>query len=444
MSNTVIEQMPKYDSYKESGVEWLGEIPEHWSLIPNKRIFNLKKKLVGKRSSEYDLLSLTLKGIIKRDMDNPEGKFPAEFDTYQEVSSGDFVFCLFDVEETPRTVGLSRFDGMITGAYTVFNPSEQYSREFLYYFYLNLDTGKKLKPLYKGLRNTISKEAFFSFKTFVPPIDEQVKIASYLDKKTSQIDEAISIKQKQIELLKEHKQIIIQQAVTQGLNPDTPMKDSGVDWMGMIPEHWSVTRLKFYSHIQSGVTLGKVYSEEGIEEYPYLRVANVQFGYFKLDDVATIKLPKKEAKRYLLRNKDILVTEGGDIDKLGRGTVWSSEIEPCLHQNHVFAIRINESAFCHDFVANYLASDSARKHFISTATKTTNLASTNKTHLKNVYMPFPSIDEQKEINLYIAEKIQRIELAIADNENQINKLKEYKTTLINSAVTGKIKVTELA
>jgi len=166
----------KYDAYKDSGVEWLGQLPESWDLLPNKHIFKLKKNLVGKRSKEYELLSLTLNGVIKRDMENPEGKFPAEFDTYQEVKSGDFIFCHFDVEETPRTVGLSKFDGMITGAYTVYQVNaEKFCPKFLYYFYLNLDTGKRLKPLYKGLRNTIGKDIFGEFKTFIPNYSEQVK-----------------------------------------------------------------------------------------------------------------------------------------------------------------------------------------------------------------------------------------------------------------------------
>ncbi|MEF1304203.1 hypothetical protein QTO17_20165, partial [Vibrio owensii] len=204
--------MPKYEVYKNSGAEWLGDIPDSWELLSNKHIFTLKKKLVGKRSADYDLLSLTLRGIIKRDMDNPEGKFPAEFNTYQEVNCGDFVFCLFDVEETPRTVGLSSYDGMITGAYTVFQTNAGFDNKFLYYFYLNLDSTKRLKPLYRGLRNTIPKDSFMSFKTFVPPHEQQTLIANYLDKKNAQIDEAIAIKEKQISLLKERKQIIIQQA----------------------------------------------------------------------------------------------------------------------------------------------------------------------------------------------------------------------------------------
>ncbi len=236
--------MKKYDNYKNSGVEWLGEIPEHWEALSNKFIFNLNKNLVGKKSSEYDLLSLTLNGVIKRDMENPQGKFPAEFDTYQEVKRGDFIFCLFDVEETPRTVGLSDFDGMITGAYTVMQVNKNFDKSFLYYFYLNLDAGKRMKPLYTGLRNTISKDNFFSFKTFVPPIQEQTAIANFLDNKTTKIDQAIAIKQQQIALLQERRQILIHKAVTRGLNENVKLKDSGVEWIGEIPEHWEVKRLK--------------------------------------------------------------------------------------------------------------------------------------------------------------------------------------------------------
>ena len=146
-------------------------------------------------------------------MENPEGKFPAEFDTYQEVKEGDFIFCLFDVEETPRTVGLSSYHGMITGAYTIFE-TNNVDKKFIYYFYLNLDSDKRLKPLYKGLRNTISKETFFSFNTFIPPLSEQQKIAQFLDEKTAKIDQAIALKTAHIEKLKEYKSVLINDVVT--------------------------------------------------------------------------------------------------------------------------------------------------------------------------------------------------------------------------------------
>jgi type I restriction enzyme S subunit len=199
---------------KHSGVGWIGEIPEHWEMIPNKHIFKLVKNQVGKKANKYELLSLTLNGIIKRDMENPQGKFPAEFDTYQEVKKGDFVFCLFDVEETPRTVGLSNFDGMITGAYTVMQLEQGFDSRFLYYFYLNIDSDKKAKSLYKGLRNTIPKDVFFAFKSLVPPKSEQVEIADFIENINDKITTAISCKQKEIEKLKEYKAVLINSAVT--------------------------------------------------------------------------------------------------------------------------------------------------------------------------------------------------------------------------------------
>ena len=199
---------------KDSGIDWIGQIPAHWENMPNKYLFRLKKDTVGKRSAEYDLLSLTLRGIIKRDMENPEGKFPAEFDTYQEVCPGDFVFCHFDVEETPRTVGLSEFFGMITGAYTVYSVAQGVDPRFLLHFYIFADTDKKMRSMYKGLRNTIPKDAFAAFKTPLPPIEEQRAIVAHIDDASQKIEDGIAIKERQIAALKEYKTSLINAAVT--------------------------------------------------------------------------------------------------------------------------------------------------------------------------------------------------------------------------------------
>ena len=212
INDAVTKGLDKNVEFVDSGVEWIGKIPKHWKLLANKYVFKLKKNLVGKKSSEYDLLSLTLEGIIKRDLDKG-GKFPAEFDTYQEVKKGDFVFCLFDVEETPRTVGLSKYDGMITGAYTVFSV-KNINKEYLYYFYLNLDSKKRLKPLYTGLRNTISKDNFFSFKSFIPPKDGQLQIVEHIENQTTKINKAIELQQNYISKLKEYKASLIDSIVT--------------------------------------------------------------------------------------------------------------------------------------------------------------------------------------------------------------------------------------
>lgn len=198
----------------DSETPWFSKIPKNWNILPNRYIFDLKKIQVGKKAENYKLLSLTTNGVSERDLENPIGKFPSEFNTYQEVKKGDFIFCLFDVEETPRTVGLSDYEGMITGAYTVFRNRPDQNAKFLYYFYLILDERKQLKPLYKGLRNTISKENFYSFKVLIPDYSEQTFIANFLDKKTAEINDFIIKIKKEIELIKEYQQSLISEVVT--------------------------------------------------------------------------------------------------------------------------------------------------------------------------------------------------------------------------------------
>jgi type I restriction enzyme S subunit len=408
----MINNLPKYPAYKQSGVEWIGEIPEHWVVLSNKFIFALKKNTVGERSNEYVLLSLTLHGVIKRDMENPQGKFPAEFDTYQEVNRGDFIFCLFDVEETPRAIGLSDFDGMITGAYTVMKPFGNYCSKFLYYFYLNLDADKRMKPLYTGLRNTISKEKFFAFKTFIPPMPEQTAIASFLDRKTTQIDQAIGIKEKQIELLNERKQILIHNAVTRGVNPNAKLKDSGIEWIGEIPGHWEVKALKYIANLQSGETISP---EKFIEQDGYPVFGGNGFRGF----TSTFT---NDGEFALIGRQGALC---GNIN-YAKGKFYASEhaivVYP-LHNENV--IWLGETIRQANF--NRLSQTAAQPGIAVNV-------------IKNVLFPYPSVIEQQGIAQFVNDQSEKIATAISLKEREIEKLKEYKSTLINSAVTGKIKV----
>jgi type I restriction enzyme S subunit len=203
-----------------------------------------RKVLVGQRHNEYRLLSLTKQGVIVRDVESGKGKFSADMGTSQEVRNGDLVFCLFDVPETPRTVGLSHHDGMITGAYTVFECSDPGLSTFLDFFYRAMDDRKLLSPLYSGLRNTIPPTRFLGTKTPVPPPDEQAAIVRFLDHADRRIRRYIRAKQKLIKLLEEQKQAVIHRAVTRGLDPNVRLKPSGVEWLGDVPEHWDVMPIK--------------------------------------------------------------------------------------------------------------------------------------------------------------------------------------------------------
>ena len=423
-----IAKLPKYESYKDSGYEWLGKVPESWGLLANKHIFKIKKNLVGKRSAEYDLLSLTLKGVIKRDMENPEGKFPAEFDTYQEVESGDFVFCLFDVEETPRAVGLSPFDGMITGAYTVLEAYPGFDSHFLYYFYLNLDGKKRLKPLYRGLRNTIPKESLMSFKTFVPSLAQQQEIARFLDKKTSQIDEAIAIKEQQIALLKERKQIIIQKAVTQGLDPNVPMKDSGVDWIGEIPERWDIVPNKKIFSLKKNL-VGKKSAE-------YELLSLTLRGVIKRDmENPEGKFPADFDTYQEVRDGDFVFCLF-DVEETPRAVGLSSHDGMITGAYTVFGADPEVSK---EFLYLFYLSLDSRKMMRPLYKGLRNTIP--KDAFLSFKTPLPSLSEQKKIVQFVEVAIKRTELGITHMSEQIEKLKEYKTTLINSAVTGKIKIT---
>lgn len=422
--------MPKHEAYQHTGVEWLGDIPCSWSLLANKYIFKIKKILVGKKADDYELLSLTLRGIIKRDMDNPEGKFPAEFNTYQEVKRGNFVFCLFDVEETPRTVGLSIYDGMITGAYTVFETSSNFNNKFLYYFYLNLDSNKRLKPLYRGLRNTIPKESFMGIKTFIPPYEQQFLIAHYLDKKTAQIDEAIAIKERQINLLKERKQIIIQKSVTQGLDPNVPMKDSGVDWIGTIPEHWETERSRWLFRQRKEkarksdeqLTASQKYgviSQQKFMELEGRRVTQVELNFDILKHV--------EANDFVISMRSF---QGGIEYCAYTGCVSSAYVPliPCelvhspYYKHLLKSQRYIEALQC---TSNLVRDGQALRY-------------ENFCMVDLLIVPF---EEQIAIANFIDNQEKLFLRNIAIMKAQIEKLKEYKTTLINSAVTGKIKIT---
>ena len=235
--------MKRYPAYQKTELPWLKEVPVTWQLIRNKQFLTERKEFVGKDASKYPLLSLTKQGVILRDVSSGKGKFPKEFDSYKVVEPSNAIFCLFDMDETPRTIGISKYRGMITGAYDVFELSNINSR-FFYYYYASLDDKKDLKPLYTGLRKTIGVETFLHAKMPVPSKEEQQQIVLYLDTKTAQIDCAIRGYERLVALLEERKTAVINEAVTKGVRRGIVTKESGVNWLDKIPQHWEMRYAK--------------------------------------------------------------------------------------------------------------------------------------------------------------------------------------------------------
>lgn len=267
---------------------------------------------------------------------------------------------------------------------------------------------------------------------------EQYAIATVLDRETTKIDALIAEQQRLIELLKEKRQAVISHAVTRGVDPDAPMKPSGVEWLGDVPAHWELAPLKRVAEVRTGVAKGKDHGTKATVSVPYLRVANVQDGYLDLADVSAMEMPVDELDRFKLRTGDVLMNEGGDFDKLGRGHVWEGQIDPCITQNHVFAVR--PKGVSPAWLSMLTGSSYAQFYFMGRSKQSTNLASISSTNLMELPVLLPPAQEQEDILAFIDRQTTACDALVRESERAIILLQERRTALISAAVTGKIDV----
>ena len=439
----MIADLNPYSAYKDSGVAWLGELPEHWGV----RRMKLLLQEVDSRSSsgEEQLLRVSqYTGVTQRKVidgsDEPNTR-ASSLVGYKRVAVNDLVVNIMLAWN--GSMGVSRYDGIASPAYCVYRFRNDV-RPWYYHELLRL-------PVYKGRIKTASTGVVESrlrlysddlgrIEAILPPCEEQDAIVRFLDHADWRIRRYILAKQKLIKLLEEQKQAIIHRAVTRSLDPNVRLKPSDVEWLGDMPEHWEVARLKDVADVQTGLTLGKNYKSVVTESHPYLRVANVQVGRVDLRHVKRIDVPPQEASGATLRDGDVLMTEGGDIDKLGRGCVWHDEIPGCLHQNHIFAVRCRQHLLVPEFLAGLMASQHGRDYFQLTAKRTTNLASTNSTTLRAFPIVLPPNVEQRAILDDISRQSIGLDTAIDRTQREISLLREYRTRLIADVVTGKLDV----
>jgi len=255
------------------------------------------------------------------------------------------------------------------------------------------------------------------------------------------MDGLIAAKERLLALLAEKRQALITHAVTRGLNPHAPLRDSGLPWLGDVPAHWEVKRLRFLADVRTGLTIGKDYGAKILQDYFYLRVANVQDGYLALDEMTTVAIPEDEARSSMLQPGDVLMNEGGDIDKLGRGCVWRGEVSPCLHQNHVFCVRAH--SVHPEWLALWTATTPAKSYFEKRAKRTTNLASISSTNIYELPVPLPPLDEQEAIRNHVEFSRNRIDAIASTTQRTVALLRERRSALIAAAVTGQLEVITL-
>ena len=418
--------MSGYAEYREVNLPWLKAVPAHWEIRRNKNIFTEQKEIVGERSADYTLLSLTLNGIIPRDMDGG-GKFPESFDKYKIVKNGDMAFCLFDIDETPRTVGLSGYNGMLTGAYTIMRVSNINAR-FIYYYYLALDNGKMLRPLYTGLRKTININTFQSTKVPVPPREEQDQIVRFLDWKVSNINKLINIKKKEIKAIDALKRSTVSHAITRGLTADAPMKYSGVKWLGDIPAHWKVTKLRQILH---------PVSEKNHPEFPLLSVVREQ-------GVILRDVEDKEANHNFIPDdlSGYKVVRKGQFAmnkmKAWQGSYGVSDYTGIVSPAYfIFDIAFENLEYFH-----YAIRSKVYVNFSAQASDGIRVGQWDLQMDKMKEIPFivPPADEQIAIVKYIKQALPQYDAAIEKLTEEVAVLEEYKNKIIADTVTGKIDV----
>lgn len=423
-------QFSAYSDYKNSGVEWLGEVPEHWNIFPiGHGLEPIKNNNVGEDWNKTQLLSLTLNGIIERDINSGKGKSHSDYSTYQRIEKGDFVFCLFDIEETPRTVGLSTKQGMITSAYTAFKPNHNVEPKFLYYLFESIDEVKGFGSEYSGLRKTIRPTRFVKLNVCYPTIDEQNQIAEFLDNETAKIDNLIAKQEQLIVLLEEQRKSVISHAVTKGLDPNVSMKDSGVEWLGEVPRHWDVVPSKFY------------FTERGekAESQDRQLTASQHQGIVFQDDY----MADKGRVMVVMKNPEIL-KKVKPLDfvismRSFQGGLELSYIEGCISSAYV--ILIPNLDFIEPEFFKYLFKS---RRYIQALQSTSNLVRDGQAlrfyNFSQVKLAIPPKNEQIEIADYITQEMLKINQLIQKQQQLIEQLKEYRTSVISHAVTGKIDI----
>ncbi len=432
---------------KDSGIDWIGKIPNCWRTARLKDISEIQTGSTPdkKFQAEYYSLEDGVPWIKAENLGRPNPICTTkEYLTKNGCDVGRvfpantvYVCCIASIGKVGYSTIPCSCNQQING---IIFDNKYIDYKFGYYLSIAQEEEYILRASGNVLKILNAQQQSY-IPCVIPLLNEQQLIADYLDDRCSKIDAIIAEAKASIEEYKELKQAVITQAVTLGIKKNRPLKDTNILWIGKTPCDWQVAELKFFASIKSGITLGQKYPARAkLVEMPYLRVANVQGEYVDLSDVKTIQVLPEEVDKYRLEAGVVLMTEGGDRDKLGRGCVWHGEIDPCLHQNHVFAVTTKADKLLPEYFSHVTTSEVARCYFDYTAKKTTNLANTNSSTIMNFRLPIPPLEEQREIVQYLNKRIKKLNDMISEKQSLIEDLETYKKSLIYEVVTGKRKV----
>ncbi len=407
--------MNRYPLYKPSGVKWLGEIPSHWEVKRLASYFTERRVKVSDK--EYEPLSVTKLGVF------PQWENVAKTndgDNRKLVKKGDFV--INSRSDRKGSSGVSDRDGSVSLINIVLQPRNTIRADFSNYL---LKSYKFIEEYYRNGRGIVADlwttryDEMKMIKLAVPPLEEQSAIAAYLDTATAKIDAAIAQQQKMIDLLNERKQIIINRTVTKGLNPDAKMKDSGVEWIGEVPEHWQLLpyRYLFYNLDKLRMPITADQRSRNNPQYDYYGASGVidKIDYYNVDD--KVLLIGEDGANLLMRNLPLIYK--------AEGKFWVN--------NHAHILKPIRDDY--DFLAYVM--EAADYTLYITGSAQPKLSQSN---LNCVKLPIPPISEQKQIVDYLSKRTGKIDEAMNESNKMISLLQERKQIIINEVVTGKVKI----
>src|SRR5208337_642113 len=436
-----------YLEYKETGLPWIGRIPTHWQVNRIKNLF----RFINERSQSGQEILLSMgrhRGLTPFAQISARPIGPNDLIGFKITVPNDIV-----VNRMQACIGMffrTPILGLVSPDYEVIRPKTPLVSSYFEQVFKLPNMQAKFRAESKGLGTghagflRLYSDRLGAIHVFSPPSKEQNLIVAFLEAQERGFRKLIRIKKRLIELLNEQKSRLTDQILNLGVGADITLSASGIVDQAEMQRAWGVTRLKYVAKVQTGLTLGKIYGDVSLVTRPYLRVANVQSGYLNISKITRVQVPLTEAQGCELQVGDVLMTEGGDIDKLGRGCIWEGQIEGCLHQNHLFAVRTDHSRLLPPFLVLLMQSRLGRSYFERTAKKTTNLALTNSSILKAFPLPLPEVQVQREIlataSLHTAEILDGVSRA----QREIDLIHEYRTRLIADVVTGNLDVLEVA
>ena len=429
--------MTPYPEYKTTNLPWLPQIPAHWETIKVKYAFAERSE---KGFPDEPLLAATQNhGVIPKSLYETR-TVVAQKDLHllKLVKVGDFVISLRSFQ---GGIEYAYYQGIISPAYTVMVPDNTHLSS-AYFRYL-----AKSKPFIKLLQTCVTgirEGQNIDYSTLkrnsipVPSDSEQEQIVRYLDSMTAKINKLIRAKKKQITLLQEQKQAIINQAVTKGLNPDAEMKDSGIDWLGQIPAHWEVKHLGHFSMLQNGISAPAEYFGSG---YPFLSYGDVYNGYEISEPLSGLaNSTKEEQERYSVQKGDVFFTRTSEtIDEIAFSSVCMESIPHATFSGFLIRVRPRKEIISSLFSKYYFRSTALRNYFVKEMNLVTR-ASLSQQLLRALPVVLPALEEQAEIAQFLEQKCQSFDKAIKIIENEIELVAEYKNSLIASVVTGQVDV----